>query len=43
MANVMLTGATGGIGTALVDLLHERGDEVFGVGRDADRLSALGV
>lgn len=43
MANVMLTGATGGIGTALVDLLRERGDEVYGIGRDADRLSALGV
>lgn len=43
MANVMLTGATGGIGAALAALLLDRGDQVYGVGRDSDRLAALGV
>ncbi|MGH3712591.1 MAG: SDR family oxidoreductase [Micromonosporaceae bacterium] len=43
MATVMVTGATGGIGAALVALLRERGDEVYGVGRDAHRLKSLGV
>lgn len=43
MAIVMVTGATGGIGAALVRLLTARGDEVYGIGRDADRLKALGV
>ncbi|MGH3729599.1 MAG: SDR family oxidoreductase [Micromonosporaceae bacterium] len=43
MAMVMVTGATGGIGAALVKMLHARGDEVYGVGRDHDRLAALGV
>lgn len=43
MAIVMVTGATGGIGSALVELLRKRGDEVYGVGRDEQRLTALGV
>lgn len=43
MAIVMVTGATGGIGSALVRLLHKRGDEVYGLGRDRQRLDALGV
>jgi NAD(P)-dependent dehydrogenase (short-subunit alcohol dehydrogenase family) len=43
MAIVMVTGATGGIGSALVEMLRQRGDEVYGVGRDEQRLAALGV
>ncbi len=43
MAIVMVTGATGGIGGALVEILRRRGDEIYGVGRDQDRLAALGV
>ncbi|HEX2416703.1 MAG TPA: SDR family oxidoreductase [Micromonosporaceae bacterium] len=43
MAIVMVTGATGGIGSALVEMLRKRGDEVYGVGRDEQRLTALGV
>jgi NAD(P)-dependent dehydrogenase (short-subunit alcohol dehydrogenase family) len=43
MAIVMVTGATGGIGSALVEMLRKRGDEVYGVGRDERTLSDLGV
>lgn len=43
MAIVMVTGATGGIGSALVELLHKRGDEVYGLGRDEQKLLACGV
>lgn len=39
----MLTGATGGIGAALTRLLVDRGETVFAVGRDRDRLAALGA
>lgn len=38
---VLLTGATGGIGTALTDELLERGRHVLALGRDPDRLAAL--
>jgi NADP-dependent 3-hydroxy acid dehydrogenase YdfG len=43
MAIVMVTGATGGIGSALVEMLRKRGDDVYGVGRDEQTLTALGV
>lgn len=39
----MLTGATGGIGAALTRLLVDRGGTVYAVGRDRDRLAALGA
>jgi 3-oxoacyl-[acyl-carrier protein] reductase len=37
----VILGATGGIGRALVHLLHERGYRLFLVARDAERLAAL--
>jgi short-subunit dehydrogenase len=40
-ATVLLTGASGGIGSALCDELVAAGARVLAVGRDADRLSAL--
>lgn len=43
MATVMVTGSTGGIGKALVAMLKDRGDDVIGVGRDADRIAAVGA
>ena len=42
-ASVFVTGATGGIGAALVDQLRIRGAKVYGCGRDAGRLAALDV
>ncbi|MDV9176322.1 SDR family NAD(P)-dependent oxidoreductase [Streptomyces sp. W16] len=41
MALIMVSGATGGIGSELVRLLRERGDEVVAVGRDAEKLKRL--
>jgi NADP-dependent 3-hydroxy acid dehydrogenase YdfG len=38
----MVTGATGGIGTAVTGALVERGYRVLAVGRSGDRLAALG-
>ena len=43
MSIVMVTGASRGIGAAVVEMLHKRGDEVYGVGRDPERLAAQGV
>ena len=37
----MVVGGTGGIGTAIIDVLLERGDRVLGTGRDVGRLEAL--
>lgn len=37
----VILGATGGIGRALVHLLHDRGYRLFLVARDAERLAAL--
>lgn len=41
MGYVIITGATGGIGSALVRLLRSGGHEVAGIARDADRLAEL--
>jgi NADP-dependent 3-hydroxy acid dehydrogenase YdfG len=41
MAVTMVTGASGGIGSALVGRLRRRGDEVIAVGRDAETLKQL--
>jgi len=38
---VTVVGATGPVGATLVRQLHERGDEVIAMGRDADRLAEL--
>jgi NAD(P)-dependent dehydrogenase (short-subunit alcohol dehydrogenase family) len=37
----MVTGASGGIGSAVVRRLRQRGDEVIAVGRDAEKLKQL--
>jgi NAD(P)-dependent dehydrogenase (short-subunit alcohol dehydrogenase family) len=39
----MVSGATGGIGTALTEALRARGDDVIAVARDPARLVALGL
>ncbi|MGY0235112.1 SDR family oxidoreductase [Longispora urticae] len=41
MANSLLTGATGGIGTLIARKLHDRGDNLFLLGRDGAALEAL--
>jgi NAD(P)-dependent dehydrogenase (short-subunit alcohol dehydrogenase family) len=41
MGRILITGATRGIGRALVDLAAGRGHEVLACGRDADALAAL--
>src|SRR4051812_41455795 len=41
MATVVITGATGGIGSALVRLFTERGDDVVAVARPSATLEAL--
>ncbi|MET7762955.1 SDR family oxidoreductase [Streptomyces sp. NPDC005336] len=41
MALIMVSGATGGIGSEVVRQLRKRGDEVIAVGRDAEKLSGL--
>ncbi|MEV4394972.1 SDR family NAD(P)-dependent oxidoreductase [Nonomuraea sp. NPDC049607] len=43
MGNVLLTGATGGIGQALVAALGEAGHRVIAVGRDVGRLEVRGI
>ncbi|MFI6732503.1 SDR family NAD(P)-dependent oxidoreductase [Nonomuraea sp. NPDC050451] len=43
MGNVLVTGATGGIGTALVGTLVEAGHRVTAVGRDVGRLDVRGI
>jgi NADP-dependent 3-hydroxy acid dehydrogenase YdfG len=39
----MMSGATGGIGAVLADLMLARGDEIIAVGRHPEKLAALGV
>ncbi|WP_040457066.1 SDR family NAD(P)-dependent oxidoreductase [Kribbella catacumbae] len=41
MRTVVVTGASGGIGAAIVRLLLERGDRVLAIGRSAEKLAAL--
>jgi uncharacterized protein (TIGR01777 family) len=41
MARIVVTGATGSIGIAVVDALRARGDEVVALSRDADRGQAV--
>lgn len=41
MKTTIVTGATGGIGAAVVRRFRERGDEVIAVGRDPEKLKAL--
>lgn len=41
--NVLVTGATGGIGGALVGALAEAGHRVIAVGRDVGRLDVRGI
>jgi NADP-dependent 3-hydroxy acid dehydrogenase YdfG len=41
MAVAMVTGASGGIGSAVVSRLRQQGDEVIAVGRDPDKLKQL--
>lgn len=41
MKTTIVTGATGGIGEAVVRRFRERGDEVIAVGRDPEKLKAL--
>ncbi|MBA0053030.1 SDR family oxidoreductase [Streptomyces sp. AJS327] len=41
MARIMVSGASGGIGSALVRALRQRDDEVIALGRDGARLAAL--
>ncbi|MEU6718760.1 SDR family NAD(P)-dependent oxidoreductase [Nonomuraea sp. NPDC046802] len=43
MGHVLVTGATGGIGVALVDALVEAGHRVTAVGRDVGRLNVPGI
>ncbi|MBN6051111.1 SDR family NAD(P)-dependent oxidoreductase [Nonomuraea sp. RK-328] len=43
MGHVLVTGATGGIGTALVGALVEAGHRVIAVGRDVGRLDVRGI
>ncbi|WP_067141454.1 SDR family NAD(P)-dependent oxidoreductase [Microtetraspora malaysiensis] len=43
MGHVLVTGATGGIGTALVSALVEAGHRVTAVGRDIARLNVRGI
>ncbi|AQZ60659.1 putative oxidoreductase [[Actinomadura] parvosata subsp. kistnae] len=43
MGNVLVTGATGGIGTALVSALTQAGHQVTAVGRDIGRLDVPGI
>ncbi|MEZ6139214.1 MAG: SDR family NAD(P)-dependent oxidoreductase [Zavarzinella sp.] len=39
---VLITGATGGVGSALAELLHSQGFPLFLAGRNAEKLQALG-
>ncbi|WUH99043.1 SDR family oxidoreductase [Spirillospora sp. NBC_00431] len=41
MGTYLITGATGGIGTAVAELLRERGHDLVLTGRSAERLGAL--
>lgn len=41
MASFLITGATGGIGGAIAEALHARGDDLLLAGRDQHRLAAL--
>lgn len=41
MSTTIVTGATGGIGTAVVRRFRDRGDDVIAVGRDPEKLKAL--
>jgi NADP-dependent 3-hydroxy acid dehydrogenase YdfG len=41
MTTTIVTGATGGIGTAVVRRFRDRGDEVIAVGRDPEKVKAL--
>lgn len=41
MGTYLITGATGGIGTAVAELLRERGHDLILTGRSPDRLGAL--
>lgn len=41
MGTYLITGATGGIGTAVAELLRERGHDLILTGRSPDRLDAL--
>ena len=43
MGEVMVTGATGGIGRAIVSALAADGHQVTAIGRDAERLHSLGA
>ncbi|MEU1387197.1 MULTISPECIES: SDR family NAD(P)-dependent oxidoreductase [unclassified Nonomuraea] len=43
MGNVLLTGATGGIGRALAAALGEAGHQVIAIGRDVGRLDVGGI
>jgi 3-oxoacyl-[acyl-carrier protein] reductase len=39
--NALVTGATGGIGMAIVDILHKAGAKVIATGTNADKLASL--
>lgn len=41
MAQIMVSGATGGIGSALVAQLRERGDQIIAVGRHPEKIADL--
>jgi short-subunit dehydrogenase len=43
MANILITGASSGIGAALARRLVSRGDSLFLTGRSAEKLAALGL